>query len=67
LEENEEAIEHWYFNHQGSVPLKKYLCSEKALKGDDDSCLMEELELENSPKINSKQKSSKEPEDKDEL
>ncbi|XP_059474813.1 protein canopy homolog 3 [Neocloeon triangulifer] len=42
LEQNEEAIEEWYFNHQGEVPLQTYLCSERALKGDDDSCLLEQ-------------------------
>ncbi|KAF4527308.1 hypothetical protein B566_EDAN001083 [Ephemera danica] len=42
------AIENWYFNHQGKEPLKKYLCSERALKGDDDSCLIEEIDLEHS-------------------
>lgn len=41
LETNEGDIEDWYFNLQGQVPLKQYLCSERVLKGEDDSCLYE--------------------------
>ena len=41
LEENEGSIEDWYFHHQGKIPLKSYLCSKQALKGESDSCLDE--------------------------
>lgn len=43
LEDFESDIEDWYFNVQGEESLKTYLCSERALKGFDDSCLAEEL------------------------
>ncbi|XP_053600763.1 protein canopy homolog 3 [Plodia interpunctella] len=43
LEENEEAVENWYWNHQGEVDLKDHLCTKHALQGTDDSCLYEEL------------------------
>lgn len=41
LEYYESDIEDWYHNHQDGTPLIKYLCLERALKGDDDSCLKE--------------------------
>lgn len=44
LEENESAIEDWYWNHQGSEDLKIHLCTKHALKGTDDSCLYEVLD-----------------------
>jgi len=40
LEEAEEDIEDWFFNHP-EVPLKTFLCSQRVLKGKDDSCLAE--------------------------
>lgn len=45
LEENEEAIENWYWNHQKDDDLKNYLCTKHALKGSDNSCLDEEVNL----------------------
>jgi protein canopy 3/4 len=50
LEENEEAIEEWYFNLQNEIPLETYLCSQRALKGDDDSCLLEKVSTDSSKK-----------------
>ncbi|XP_045542418.1 protein canopy 4 [Papilio machaon] len=44
LEENESAIEEWYWNHQGKTDLKHFLCTKNALKNTDDSCLFEKLE-----------------------
>ncbi|XP_029172423.1 protein canopy homolog 3 [Nylanderia fulva] len=41
LENHEADIEDWYKNHQGEVSLIKYLCSERALKEQNDSCLYE--------------------------
>ncbi|RZF40758.1 hypothetical protein LSTR_LSTR016141, partial [Laodelphax striatellus] len=41
LEDYESTIETWYFQYQDKVTLKQYLCSERALKGSDDSCLTE--------------------------
>ncbi|CAG9782798.1 unnamed protein product [Diatraea saccharalis] len=43
LEENEGAVEDWYWNHQGDTDLKIHLCTKHALKGADDSCLYENL------------------------
>lgn len=42
IENHEGDIEEWYFNHQ-EIPLSKYLCSDRALKNSDDSCLNEAL------------------------
>ncbi|XP_013196159.2 protein canopy 4 [Amyelois transitella] len=44
LEENEEAVEDWYWNFQGEVDLKHHLCTKHALQGTDDSCLYEDLQ-----------------------
>lgn len=46
LEENESAVEEWYWNHQGSRDLIVHLCTKHALHGTDDSCLYEELNSE---------------------
>lgn len=46
LEDNEEAIEDWYWNHQGDEDLKNFLCTKHALKGTDSSCLNEELKAD---------------------
>lgn len=43
MEQNEADIEHWYFNNQGKESLKKYLCEDRALKNQDNSCLYEQL------------------------
>ncbi|KAL2717116.1 protein canopy 4-like isoform X1 [Vespula squamosa] len=45
LENHEQDIEDWYYNYQGKVPLMKYLCSDRALKGQDDSCLKEKNDI----------------------
>lgn len=45
LEENEEAIEDWYWNHQKDADLMLHLCTKNALKGTDDSCLNEKLNV----------------------
>jgi len=65
LEENEHTIEEWYFSYQGEVPLKQFLCSEKALKGDSDKCLDEPFpsllsKEEEEPKPPTKKKGKKE-------
>ncbi|XP_011699782.1 PREDICTED: protein canopy 4 [Wasmannia auropunctata] len=44
LENYEADIETWYHNHQGKIPLIRYLCSDRALKGQNDSCLYEIIE-----------------------
>lgn len=46
LEENEDDIEEWYFRHQKEVPLTQYLCTDRALRGGDDSCLVEKAKGE---------------------
>lgn len=43
LEENESAVEDWYWNHQGVSDLMHHLCTRHALQGADDSCLYEQL------------------------
>ncbi|RZC31898.1 canopy 4 [Asbolus verrucosus] len=43
LERNEADIEEWYFNHQGKESLRKYLCEDRALKGQETACLYEQL------------------------
>ncbi|XP_060521776.1 protein canopy 4 [Cylas formicarius] len=56
LEENEGDIEDWYFNHQHKEPLKKYLCQDRALRGQDINCLNEQLkgDIGNKDKQNKK-------------
>lgn len=44
LEENEEAIENWYWHHQ-EEELKNYLCTKHALQAIDNSCLYETEKL----------------------
>lgn len=50
LEQHENVIETWYFKHQEKVPLIKYFCEERALKGMDTTCLYETLEDANKRK-----------------
>lgn len=59
LENHEQDIEDWYYNHQGKVPLMKYLCTDRALKGQDDSCLKEKGETGENNIKNSKNKTKK--------
>ncbi|KAG4076151.1 hypothetical protein HA402_011497 [Bradysia odoriphaga] len=44
LEQHENVIESWYFKHQENVPLIKYFCEDRALKGMDTKCLYENVE-----------------------
>ncbi|KAL0099185.1 hypothetical protein PUN28_020040 [Cardiocondyla obscurior] len=64
LENYEADIEDWYHNHQGKVPLIRYLCSERALKGQNDSCLYEKVNVEKDVK---KQKRKKEKVSKEDI
>lgn len=41
LENYEDSIERWYHKFRGEVPLKTYLCEQRALKNEDKSCLYE--------------------------
>lgn len=50
IEDFEDDIEDWYFNHQKNISLKKYLCSDRVLKNDDDKCLTENFVKTNSKK-----------------
>jgi len=43
VEDYESDIERWYFKLQGDIPLKTYLCTNRYLRGQDDSCLHEAL------------------------
>ncbi|CAK9813189.1 Protein canopy 4 [Anthophora plagiata] len=56
LENHESDIEEWYHNYQGKVPLIRYLCSERALKEDDDTCLKEKGETNSEMKERKKKK-----------
>lgn len=58
LEDYEETIEDWYHKHQDRITLIKYLCEEKALKGQNHKCLSEEL-LENENESKSKGEKAK--------
>ncbi|XP_078038724.1 FGF signaling regulator protein canopy b [Augochlora pura] len=59
LENHESDIEDWYHNHQGEIPLIRYLCSERALKNGDDSCLKEKGETLADKKDKKKKKKGK--------
>ncbi|XP_011497968.1 PREDICTED: protein canopy homolog 3 [Ceratosolen solmsi marchali] len=54
IENHESDIEDWYYNQQGKTTLIKYLCSERALKGNDDSCLKEKGDTSEAPVIKKK-------------
>ncbi|XP_071870569.1 FGF signaling regulator protein canopy b [Bombus fervidus] len=56
IENHESDIEDWYHNYQGKVPLTRYLCSEKVLKDDDDSCLKEKGDTSGEVKKKKKKK-----------
>lgn len=55
MEENEAAIEDWYFNQEGKESLKQYLCEERVLKGEDSKCLFEQLKGDPGKKTSSKE------------
>lgn len=59
LESHEADIEDWYNNHQGKIPLIKYLCSERALKEQNDSCLYEKGDIGKGLKKQGKKKKKK--------
>lgn len=59
LENHESDIEEWYYNYQREIPLTRYLCSERALKGGDDSCLKEKGETNGDTKEKKKKKKKK--------
>lgn len=47
LEDYEDKIEEWYFDHQDEKPLSEYLCADHVLKEDDATCLKEQLSQQN--------------------
>lgn len=49
LENFEDDISNWYFHHQ-EIPLQNFLCRDRVLKGDDDKCLDEKLEIDDGDK-----------------
>ncbi|XP_011637138.1 protein canopy 4 [Pogonomyrmex barbatus] len=59
LENHEADIENWYHNYQGKISLIKYLCTERALKGQNDSCLYEKIDTSKDNKKQEKKKLSK--------
>ncbi|KAK9718700.1 TLR4 regulator and MIR-interacting MSAP [Popillia japonica] len=54
LEQQESDIENWYFNHQGKIPLKDYLCAQRVLEGNEVKCLTEQLKGETSKREHKK-------------
>lgn len=56
LESHESDIEEWYHTHQGNIPLTRYLCSERVLKEQNDSCLYEKHENKDTKKEKKKTK-----------
>lgn len=46
MENHEEDIEEWFWNHQGEVPLQQYLCKDRVLASNDQKCLAETLKGE---------------------
>lgn len=56
LENHEADIENWYYNHQGEISLISYLCSERVLKEQNDSCLYEIADMEKDIKKQKKKK-----------
>ena len=55
IERHEEDIEEWYFNLQDKYSFTEYVCSKKALKGND-NCLMEKVKVKKKKKSSSKRK-----------
>ncbi|XP_070579511.1 protein canopy 4-like [Ptychodera flava] len=41
MENHEEDLEEWYYHHQDDTPLLKYICEDRALKKDEQECLLE--------------------------
>lgn len=66
LENYEADIEDWYKNLQGKIPLTRHLCSERALKGGDDTCLKDKGDTGNDKSTKKKQKASKKDSEKEE-
>lgn len=66
LEQHENVIENWYFKHQDDVPLIKYFCEDRALKGMDTKCLYE-IEETKEPKGETEDDDEQQGDDKDEL
>ncbi|XP_049949950.1 protein canopy 4 [Schistocerca serialis cubense] len=65
LEDYESDIEDWYWRRQGDISLKTFLCSQRALKGNDDSCLNETLKPQKKEENNELDETEKS--EKDEL
>ncbi|XP_023221443.1 protein canopy homolog 3-like [Centruroides sculpturatus] len=63
IEMHEETIEDWYYNHQ-EIPLRQFLCIDRALRKGDDGCLDEDLKLEKKEKKKKSKESRKKSESK---
>ncbi|XP_067123972.1 protein canopy homolog 3 isoform X2 [Centruroides vittatus] len=63
IEMHEETIEDWYYNHQ-EIPLRQFLCIDRALRKGDDGCLDEDLKLEKKEKKKTSKESRKKSESK---
>ncbi|EFN89630.1 protein canopy 4 [Harpegnathos saltator] len=58
LESYEADIEEWYHTHQGNIPLTRYLCTDRVLKEQNDSCLYEKTGSKDEKKKETKKVSS---------
>lgn len=67
LEQHENVIETWYFKHQESVPLIKYFCEDRALKGMNTKCLYEIVDETSEKKGETDNEDEEETDSKDEL
>jgi len=61
LEEQEDNIEHWYFDKKArrEISLEKYLCEDRVLKNRDSSCLREVYTPSNEETTNTQSKGDK--------
>ncbi|XP_063990601.1 protein canopy homolog 3 [Diachasmimorpha longicaudata] len=59
IEYHDSDVQDWYYSHQGKIPLIKYLCEERALVGEDSSCLQEKGDTGDSKILEKKPKQKK--------
>lgn len=56
MEQHEGSIEDWYFQHQGKISLRKYLCEDQVLSHENVKCLYEELKGDKGQRKKQKEK-----------
>lgn len=47
IEDYEDDIGEWYFHQQQDISLQKFLCTDRVLQNEDDSCLKETVKVTN--------------------